>query len=474
MKKLLMPVLLSLLSALPGTVRATGWRKDNTELIELNRKLKGKVLDYTANHGHDNRIWSRALGQRRDLYVYLPPNFDPRERYPICIFLHGLGQDEQVMLDLAPMIDHSIYVGDLPPLIVAAPDGSVRGEPDYHQPGTFFLNSNLGDFEDFVLNDVWDFMAMTFPLRSEREAHVLAGISMGGFAAFNFGLKHRYCFGTVIGIHPPLNLRWMDDCGNYMAKFNPYHWGWRTNFDRPGEVVGRFGLSSVRVNQLIKPLFASSERPSSRSAATIRSNWSKGPCLRNGELQMYVGYAAHDEFNVTAQVESFLYLCKFKRIYVGVGYDADGHHDLRTAYRFWPGIVTWLKTRLETVELPEKRLCEPTMVARSSLPRVQRVLANSPAPPVLPAKTTASLQPLPQPLATYWSPPHLTPGQPSTGAVSRPEPGPVLPEMLPEAGSVSTTPGRSAPIPPPPSRADLGPPARSAFPYGPYDNAQPK
>jgi len=61
---------------------AIGWRKESTDLLHVNRTLRGQVLDYTANHGRDHRIWSAALGQRRDLYVYLPPGFNPRLRYP--------------------------------------------------------------------------------------------------------------------------------------------------------------------------------------------------------------------------------------------------------------------------------------------------------------------------------------------------------------------------------------------------------
>src|SRR5579872_6394808 len=81
MTKTFLLVLLTLMVVPLGPATAA-WRKANTELIDLNRKLKGKVMDYTANHGPDHRIWSRMLGQRRDLYVYLPPNFDPRQRYP--------------------------------------------------------------------------------------------------------------------------------------------------------------------------------------------------------------------------------------------------------------------------------------------------------------------------------------------------------------------------------------------------------
>src|SRR5262245_29620540 len=42
-------------------------------LDKINRRLHGQVIDYTHNHGQDNRIWSEALQCKRDLYVYLPP-----------------------------------------------------------------------------------------------------------------------------------------------------------------------------------------------------------------------------------------------------------------------------------------------------------------------------------------------------------------------------------------------------------------
>src|ERR1700677_78320 len=49
----------------------------------VNMKLHGQVLDFTNNHGSDNRIWSPALCQRRDLYVYLPPGYNPAKKYPL-------------------------------------------------------------------------------------------------------------------------------------------------------------------------------------------------------------------------------------------------------------------------------------------------------------------------------------------------------------------------------------------------------
>src|SRR5438309_2333564 len=63
------------------------------DLRQLNGQLAGRVDDYTANHGQDNRLWAASLGQKRDVYVYVPPGYDAAKRYPLVIWLHGLAQD---------------------------------------------------------------------------------------------------------------------------------------------------------------------------------------------------------------------------------------------------------------------------------------------------------------------------------------------------------------------------------------------
>ena len=60
----------------------------------INKKLRGQLVDYTHNHLRDRRIWSNSLCAKRDLYVYLPPCYDPCRQYPGMIYLHGIAQDE--------------------------------------------------------------------------------------------------------------------------------------------------------------------------------------------------------------------------------------------------------------------------------------------------------------------------------------------------------------------------------------------
>jgi S-formylglutathione hydrolase FrmB len=329
-----------------GEARAS-WKKHGGD-VPVNKCLKGRIVDYTANHGQDNRIWSPALLQKRDLYVYLPPGYDPSCQYPIIVLLHGFGQDEQVLLALAPQIDNEISQGRIPPVIVAAPDGTLSGRASLTQPGSFFLNSLAGRFEDWVLRDMWNFVCEHYPIRPEREAHVLAGVSMGGFAAFNFGMRYRQSFGVAIAFHAPLNLRWIGLDGNYFANFDPHNWGWRCLLEDPREVVAKFycGALKIRIGQLVEPLFGLGKPGIAAMARNNPIELIDATGLRNGELAMFVGYGGHDEFNVDAQVSSFLYLAKCRGLGVGVAYEPYGHHDTPTAERMWPAMIEWLGPRL--------------------------------------------------------------------------------------------------------------------------------
>src|SRR5262245_161381 len=73
-------VLVGLGSAWLATVESNEphWKgHDEFDIIALGRRIKGRVIDHTGNHGRDHRIWSRSLHQWRDLYIYLPPGYNP-------------------------------------------------------------------------------------------------------------------------------------------------------------------------------------------------------------------------------------------------------------------------------------------------------------------------------------------------------------------------------------------------------------
>ena len=319
-----------------------------SQLDRVNAELSGRVLDFTHNHGADNRIWSPALQQKRDMYVYLPPGFDPCKQYPLALWLHGHAQDEFVFLrdGIAPL-DRAIASGQLPPLIIVAPDGSIRGKDCLLTASSFFLNSEAGRYEDYLMVDVWNFVMERFPIRAERDAHVILGVSLGGSAAFNKAIKYRSYFRHVVGVFPPLNLRWQDCHGRYRANFDPDCWSWRTDFLHRRTVIARFYGIPVHLRSILKPLYG--RRNPETLPAIIRNNPIEMLDLYDvqpGELEMYVGYGGKDQFNIDAQVESFLFVARRRGLEVTVDYDPNGKHNRRTAVRLLPGIIRWLAPRL--------------------------------------------------------------------------------------------------------------------------------
>jgi S-formylglutathione hydrolase FrmB len=338
-------VLVLLLSLSPA--RGGGWCTRG-ELARVNRELHGTVVDYTHNHGADRRIWSEALHQRRDLYVYLPPRFDPALSYPFVLWLHGFAQDEQSFIkEVIRPLDAAMAAGKLPPVIIAAPDGSLNGDPCLVTAGSFFVNSDAGRFEDYVMQDVWNFMMEHYPIRPEREAHVLAGVSMGGGGAYSLAIKYRDRVKVVVGIFPPLNTRWLDCHGRYFGNFDPACWGWRTDFSRRHEVVGRFyGVVLIPMKRVVEPVYGKGPDVAAKVSQENPIEMIDRLDLKPGELDMYIGYGGKDQFNVDAQVESFLYRARQRGLCLTVSYVPNGKHDLRTALKFFPSVVEWLTPRL--------------------------------------------------------------------------------------------------------------------------------
>jgi hypothetical protein len=342
-----------LLLCLPtAAIQARHHLKDRHELECVNARLAGRIVDYTDNHGEDRRLYWPTLGERRAMYVYLPPGFDPNQQYPAIIWMHGFHQDERMFPEeVAELLDHAMSSGQLPPAIVVAPDGSLARGRLYH-PGSFFINSEAGRFEDWIIQDVWGFLVSHYPIRPEREAHVLTGASMGGFGAYNLGIKHRDQFKVVVGIFPPLNLRWIDCHGHYRSPFDPDCWDWRTNLRRR-EVIARFYcVLKVRLYWLTEPLFGNNPDP---IAAISRENpieMLDAYGVKPGDLCMYVGYGGKDEFNTTAQIQSFLYRAKERGLPVGVEFLPEGRHNYETAKQLFPGVVKWLAPLLAPYSPP--------------------------------------------------------------------------------------------------------------------------
>src|SRR5262245_22107591 len=98
---------------------------DAADLNSVNASLRGHVVDFTLNRDGDRRFWSESLSLPRDMLVYLPQNYDPNQAYPLFLWVHGFGGDEeQFTRQVVRELDSSITAGAMPPVVGVCPDCS--------------------------------------------------------------------------------------------------------------------------------------------------------------------------------------------------------------------------------------------------------------------------------------------------------------------------------------------------------------
>ena len=157
---------------------------------------------YVREHGTVTRFYvaSAALGGRRQpVDVYLPPGYaaHPHRRYPVLYLLHGFPGRPGAFLATVRMgvvEDELVARRKARPMILVMPFGSTGAFTDEEWANGVHRGSA---WETFVARDVVN--AIDRRYRTIRSAHdrTLAGLSEGGYGAFNIGLHHPREFGML-------------------------------------------------------------------------------------------------------------------------------------------------------------------------------------------------------------------------------------------------------------------------------------
>jgi enterochelin esterase-like enzyme len=148
---------------------------------------------------------SGVTGTRRSANVYLPPGYSPQRRYPVLYLLHGIGgtQDEWGGYVRAhTILDNLIAGGQAVPMIVVMPNG--RALPDDRPPPAdrVFTPAHAAGFARFehdLLDHLVPAVQAAYPALGGPRHRAIAGLSMGGGQALNFGLTHLGLFAWVGG-----------------------------------------------------------------------------------------------------------------------------------------------------------------------------------------------------------------------------------------------------------------------------------
>jgi len=132
--------------------------------------------------------------------AFLPESFDQDKtrRYPVLYYLHGLGDNEQSLLNLGgwDLIEELRRQGKIGDFVVLAPSGGH----------TFYLNSADGKlrYEDFLTQEFMPQMEKKYRVEGGRATRGITGVSMGGYGALRLAFKYPQQFAAVSAQMPAL------------------------------------------------------------------------------------------------------------------------------------------------------------------------------------------------------------------------------------------------------------------------------
>jgi putative tributyrin esterase len=130
---------------------------------------------------------SKALNRDMHYIVVLPVDYGrSQQKYPALYLLHGWAGDYTNWVKLTNLVEYS----GRHPMIIVAPDAQ----------NSWYVNSATvprDRFEDYIVNDLIPEIDSRWRTIASPQRRAIAGLSMGGYGAVLFGLKHPGLFAVV-------------------------------------------------------------------------------------------------------------------------------------------------------------------------------------------------------------------------------------------------------------------------------------
>lgn len=207
----------------------TGCKKDSVT-PSIPSKLEEKTF-------HSPALADNLFGDPadREVLVYTPPGYDPNgsTTYPVVYLLHGMPFGDSSFVDpklwaimyekpdfpkqgFRLWMDSLIEAKVIQPMLIAMPDAKTA------YGFCFYTNSILqGNYEDFIAEDLVNFMDSHYKTIANRNGRVVIGHSQGGYGAIRMGLMRSETF-SVVAAH--VGFLWFEGtlAGNpYLIAENP-------------------------------------------------------------------------------------------------------------------------------------------------------------------------------------------------------------------------------------------------------------
>jgi enterochelin esterase-like enzyme len=155
-------------------------------------------------------MYTNYLGASKKMRIYLPPNYNSSTLYyPVAYLSHGMGGSYTDLTSFLPyhlVLDNLLADGMAVPMILVMPgwEGQYFGldinPPDWnHEPQPLGTDDVV---TQELIRDIIPYVESHYRARPDRLSRVFAGVSLGGFASLNTGLRRLDVFSGVFGYSP--------------------------------------------------------------------------------------------------------------------------------------------------------------------------------------------------------------------------------------------------------------------------------
>ena len=164
--------------------------------IEIPAHDKDFYADRTGiEHGRVVQVMfpSARAGINRPAFVYLPPQYDGKKKFPVLYLQHGWGEDETAWSRQGHanlIMDNLIADGKIKPFIIVMTYG-LTNQIKFGTIGQF----DAKEFEQVLVDELIPYVDSHFKTIANRDNRAMAGLSMGGVETKLITLRNADKFG---------------------------------------------------------------------------------------------------------------------------------------------------------------------------------------------------------------------------------------------------------------------------------------
>ena len=134
---------------------------------------------------------SKILHRDVPYCALIPQSFSTTSHLPVLYFLHGLGDNQQSLINMGAwnLISDLRAQNKIGDFLIVTPQGG----------SSFYINSADGHirYSDFFFEELMPFIERKYHTRTDRNGRAVSGISMGGYGALRFAFAHPRKFSAV-------------------------------------------------------------------------------------------------------------------------------------------------------------------------------------------------------------------------------------------------------------------------------------